>query len=245
VQRVLEKEPSSGDWSQIRTHEPEPRTEEPALASPVAPSPLAPPAAPILPFADPEPYAYAAPEVDDGLAASDLGGIMDIPDIGGFAAVPSYEPDEPQPVPAVAPLVEVQVEEPARSSRTLLFALIVVLILVGIVIFFFLFRRPQAGSPPAEQPAPATRPAAPAVVPQTPAPTPAPSTATKSPGLSQDELERMVKDEMARREQSIRRTKEAEIEKYKKEIERMQAAARKKKEAADAAANEGEPPPQP
>jgi hypothetical protein len=50
---------------------------------------------------------------------------------------------------------------------------------------------------------------------------------------------------MARREASIRRSKEAELEKYKKEIERMQAEARKKKQAADAAANEGEPPPQP
>jgi hypothetical protein len=53
----------------------------------------------------------------------------------------------------------------------------------------------------------------------------------------------MVKEEMARREVAIRRSKEAELEKYKKEIARMQAEARKKKEAADAAANEGDPPP--
>jgi hypothetical protein len=54
----------------------------------------------------------------------------------------------------------------------------------------------------------------------------------------------MVKEEMARREASIRKKKEAELRKYQKELERLQADAKKRKQAADTASSEGEDPPQ-
>ena len=53
----------------------------------------------------------------------------------------------------------------------------------------------------------------------------------------------MVKEEMARREASIRQKKEAELRKYQKELDRLQAEAKKRKQAADAASSEGEDPP--
>ena len=240
VQRVLEEEPSSGDWSQLQA---------PAVIPPVSvvpvPEPVAPPAEPHVPIPIPPPSFSAE---DYGPAAQ----AVDMPDFADFAAdpsFPSFEPSEPEPVAAVAPLGEVHVEEPARSSRRLLYAVIVVLLLVAILTFFFLLRKPRPrplGEPTPAPRAAATRPVAPPASP-TPAPTAAasPGETPKAPGLSQEAIERMVKDEMARREASIRRSKEAELEKYRKEIERMKADARKKKEAADAAANEGEPPPQP
>jgi len=90
-------------------------------------------------------------------------------------------------------------------------------------------------------PAQAPKPAVPTQV-TAPAPTPAPAAA--APALSQEEIEKMVKEEMARREASIRKKKEAELRKYQQELERLQAEAKKRKQAADAAASEGEPPPQ-
>jgi hypothetical protein len=237
VQRVLEEEPASGDWSQSAMLEAEGIPGVPVV--------------PAWPAAVPEPPPIEAfAEVDDG--AEDFGGITGIPSIPGavpdFAAYPDFAapessvPFEPQPVAAVAPVGEIHLEEPARRSRNLLFAAIAVLAVLAVLTFYLLLRRPAPGGSPAVQ-EPSSQPApAPAV--QVPATTPAPAApATKAPGLSQEEIEKMVKAEMAKREASIRRTKEAELEKYRKEIERMQAEARKKKEAADAAANEGEPPP--
>jgi serine/threonine protein kinase/CheY-like chemotaxis protein len=257
VQRVLEEEPASGDWNQLQ----EPAAPIAPIAPATVPEPVAQASMGVAEFTDPTytPHTMDAGNIADIADLADAAdvadadpvpGILDIPDFGDFAAVPSYEsaaPFEPQPVAAVAPLGEVHVEEPARNSRKLLYIVIIALLLVAILTFFLLLRKPSPTRSPAA--APATQPAAPPAeaIPATPAPTPleTPATAVKAPGLSQEEIERMVKEEMARREASIRRSKEAELEKYKKEIARMQAEARKKKEAADAAANEGEPPPQP
>ncbi|HEX3131848.1 MAG TPA: serine/threonine-protein kinase [Thermoanaerobaculia bacterium] len=248
VQRVLDEEPSSGDWSQ--------------LSAPAA-IPVAPVAAPVVAAPEPEPVAPPPPAASvkippPSFSADDYGPAaqaVDMPDFADFAADPSFPsfepaaPSEPEPVAAVAPLGEVHVEEPARSSRRFLYVLIVVLLLAAILMFFFLLRKPRTASPSSGPAAGSgtsvTQPVAPPAAPVAQTPAATPTTATKAPGLSQDEIERMVKEEMGRREAAIRRSKEAELEKYKKEIERMQAAARKKKEAADAAANEGEPPPQP
>ncbi|HEX5719972.1 MAG TPA: hypothetical protein VF179_27705, partial [Thermoanaerobaculia bacterium] len=70
-----------------------------------------------------------------------------------------------------------------------------------------------------------------------------PSAAAAAPALSQEQIEQMVKEEMARREASIRKAKEAELRKYQKELERLQAEAQKRKQAADAASSEGDDPP--
>jgi serine/threonine protein kinase/CheY-like chemotaxis protein len=202
VHKVLEEEPSSGDWSVpaypaavVPPSEPEPVPEEEVWAAPEWPAP-------------PEPVA------------------------------------EPEPVvAAVAPVGEVHVGESAPRSRNLLYMIIAALVLVAILTFLFL-RRP-ASSPPEETPSPAAqapKPAAPAPVPVTaPAPTPAP----KSPALSQEEIQRMVNEEMARREASIRQKKEAELRKVQKELERLQAEAKKRKQAAEAAAAEQDDPPRP
>ena len=119
------------------------------------------------------------------------------------------------------------------------------LLVVAILMFFFLFRKPQPRPSAEPTPAPVAQPVAPpAAMTPTPATAAAPGETPKAPGLSQEQIERMVQEEMARREASIRRSKEAELEKVKKELARMQAEAKKKKEVADAAANEGDPPPQ-
>jgi hypothetical protein len=161
------------------------------------------------------------------------------------APEPAPGPEAPQEqiLAAVAPVGEVHVGESAPRSRNLLYMIIAALIVVAILTFLFL-RRP-APSTPEETPAPAAqapKPAAPAPVQAAaPAPTPAP----KSPALSQEEIEKMVKEEMARREASIRQKKEAELRKYQKELERLQAEAKKRKQAAEAASAEQDDPPRP
>jgi serine/threonine protein kinase/CheY-like chemotaxis protein len=209
VHKVLEEEPSSGDWS------------VPAFALP-AETPEAPPV--------PEPAAYATP----------------IPD---WPADPApYSPAVPETaevreVAAIAPVGEVHVGESAPRSRNLLYILIAALVVAAILFFLFL-RRPSAPRTPAETQAPAAQTKKPAPLPvaaPTPAPTAAPAAA--APGLSQEEIEKMVKEEIARREAAVRASKEAELRKYQKELERLQADAKKRKQAADAAAREGDPPP--
>jgi serine/threonine protein kinase len=207
VHRVLEEEPSSGDWS------------VPAypLAAAEAPAAFAAPAAP-----EPEPEVYAVPD---------------------WPAEPApYAPDVPaaREVAAVAPIGEVHVGESAPRSRNLVYILIAAAIVAAILAFLFL-RRPSAPSIPGAQ-APAVQTRKPAPAPVT-APTPAPTAAPAAAGLSQEEIQRMVNEEMARREAAVRASKEAELRKYQKELERLQAEAKKRKQAADAAAREGEPPP--
>ncbi|HVG09202.1 MAG TPA: protein kinase [Thermoanaerobaculia bacterium] len=197
--------------------------------------------APAYPAAVPPPAAAAAPAPELELELE-----------GSFVAPEWPAPPEPAPEPeplrepilaAVAPMGEVHVGETAPRSRNLLYMIIAALVVVAILTFLFL-RRPAANAPantPAERQAPAAQaPKSPAPVPVA-APVPTPESAA---ALSQDEIEKMVKEEMARREASIRKKKEAELRKYQKELERLQAEAKKKKQAADAAASEGEPPPQ-
>lgn len=203
VHKVLEEEPSSGDWS-----------------VPAFPPPAAVPAPP-------------SPE----------------PEISGAFVAPEWTPEpEPEPavpeVAAVAPVGEVHVGETPPRSRNLLYLMIAALVIIAILTWFLLLRRPAAPAPreeetpaPAAQALPRPAPAVPAVQPAAPAPTPA----AKAPGLSQEEIERMVKEEMARREAAIREKKEAELRKYQRELERLQAEAKKRQQEADAAGDE--PPP--
>ena len=172
------------------------------------------------------------------------------------AASPAAEwPAPPEPAPAaepvvaaVAPMGEVHVGESAPRSRNLLFLMIAALAVVAILTWFLLLRRPAGTQPSAETPAPATqapKPAGsgpPAPVPVD-APAPAPTPAAAAPAFSQEEIEKMVKEEMARREASIRQKKEAELRKVQKELERLQAQAQERKQAADAASAAGDDPP--
>ncbi|MFL5077622.1 MAG: protein kinase domain-containing protein, partial [Microvirga sp.] len=159
---------------------------------------------------------------------------------------PAFEPERHQEpvVAAVAPMGEVHVGESAPRSRKFLYAAIAALILGAILTWLLVLRRPAANRTPAETPSPAAQ------APKRPAPVPAaaaaatPAPAAAAPALSQEEIEKLVKEEMARREASIRQNKEAELRKYQKELDRLQAEAKKRKQAADAAADEGDPPPQ-
>jgi hypothetical protein len=219
VHKVQEEEPASGDWS------------APAYPA-AAPSPepvLAPVSAPVL-------APIPAPDLARELAL-ELEGSFEAPEW----PVPPVLAPEPDPVvAAVAPVGEVHVGESAPRSRNLLYMMIAALIVVAILTFLFL-RRPAPRTPD-ETPAPAAqtpKPAAPMVPATAPAPTP-----ETVPALSQEEIETMVKEEMVRREASIRQKKEAELRKYQKELDRLQAEAKKRKQAAEAASSEGEDPPQ-
>ncbi|HWN41321.1 MAG TPA: protein kinase, partial [Thermoanaerobaculia bacterium] len=218
VHKVLEEEPSSGDWS-----------------------------VPAYPVAAPAPEPVLAPVLAPDLArelALELEGSFEAPE---WPAEP--EPGAEPAVAALAPVGEVHVGESAPRSRNILYMVIVALIVVAALILFL--RRPASNAPGAstETPAPAAqapKPSAPIPVQVTaPAPTPVPKSpsAAAAPALSQEQIEQMVKEEMARREASIRRTKEAELRKYQKELERLQAEAQKRKQAADAASSEGDDPP--
>jgi type IV secretory pathway VirB10-like protein len=157
-----------------------------------------------------------------------------------------------EPLEAVAPVGEFHVEESAPRSRGLLYAVIAALILVAVLTFFFLSRKTGQDAPPAAEPetsasSPAAVPAGTAALPATsttPAPAPA---AAAAPVLSQEDIEKMVKEGTAQLEARIRKQKEAELKKMQKELERIQADARKRAEdtnAADAAEGEDPPPPQ-
>jgi serine/threonine protein kinase len=216
VHKALEEEPASGDWS-VPAY--------PAVVPPaVVPSAVVPSA--------------PAPEVDLGRdLALELEGSFEAPE---WPPAPELAPEPEPALAAVAPMGEVHVGESAPRSRNLLYIMIAAAVVVAILTFLFL-RRP-APSAPAEKPAPAAQAPKPAPAPvQVAAPVPTPETAA---ALSQEEIERMVAEEMARREASIRQKKEAELRKYQKELERLQADAKKRKQAADTASSEGEDPPQ-
>jgi septal ring factor EnvC (AmiA/AmiB activator) len=65
------------------------------------------------------------------------------------------------------------------------------------------------------------------------------------PALSQEQIQKMIEEGTAKQEQEMRRKLDAQERRLRDEIARVQAEARKKREAADAAANEGEPTPPP
>jgi serine/threonine protein kinase/CheY-like chemotaxis protein len=176
-------------------------------------------------------------------------GLAPEPELEGAFEAPEWPAPLEPPIPdipvvaAVAPVGEVHVGESAPRSRNLLYMIIAALILVAILTFLFL-RRPAPNSPdtPDETPTPAAQAPKPAPI-QVAAPPPTPAPAAAVPALSPEEIQEMVNEEMARREASIREKKEAELRKYQKELERLQAEAKKRKQAADAAAAEGEDPP--
>jgi TonB family protein len=124
-------------------------------------------------------------------------------------------------VAAVAPLVEVAVEEEGgRKSRVLLYAAIAALIVVALVTFFFL-NRPKEPAP-AVPPAGATGTGAPGV----PLPeaglaeaTPAPATAS---GAMPADLQAVVDQQLAAKEEEMRHSNEAKL----KDLEKQVAAAK-------------------
>ncbi|HYN22159.1 MAG TPA: protein kinase, partial [Thermoanaerobaculia bacterium] len=224
VQRVLEEEPSSGDWSvapaisAIAEAPSRPVFEEPPMPEPAPPEVYAP--VPPLP--------RSAPPVHPALPAD-----TDI---------------EPRPaVAAVAPIGEVRVGESASRSRNVLYLAIAALVLIAIVTLFLVLRRSGQQPPAGEASTP--RSAAPALrtAPPVPSPVPAatPAPAAAAPALSQEQIQKMIEEGTAKQEQEIRRKLDAQERRLRDEIARVQAETRKKKEAADAAANEGEPTPPP
>jgi TonB family protein len=137
-------------------------------------------------------------------------------------------PSEPEPpVEAVAPLVEVKVEDDGgRRSRTLLYAAIAALVAIAVVTFFLLSRRPAAVPPAGGAPAPApaaTLPAANPVPGQTapqraPAGPPAPAAGQMPP-----DIKAIVDKQLAEKDAELQRQKEAKL----KELEQQVADAKK------------------
>jgi len=223
VQHVLEEEPSSGDWSVA-----------PAISA-IAEAPSR-PAFEELPIAE-SPVRATQPPAHPPQTA--------------FPVHPPHPSDiESRPsVAAVAPIGEVRVGESAPRSRNVLYLAIAALVLVAIVTFLLLLRR-SGQQPPAsevatpQRAAPALR-TVPPVASPVPATTPAPAGATPVPALSQEQIQKMIEEGTAKQEEEIRRKLDAQERRLRDEIARVQAEARKKKEAAGAAANEGEPTPPP
>ena len=143
------------------------------------------------------------------------------------APVVPFLPEPEPPVEAVAPLVEVKVEEDGgRRSRTLLYAAIAALAVIAVVTFFLLSRRP-AGAPPAggaPAPAPATTLPAASPVPGQTAPQqalagpPSPAAAQMPP-----DIKAIVDKQLAEKDAELQRQKEAKL----KELEQQVADAKK------------------
>ncbi|HEV8581692.1 MAG TPA: TonB family protein [Thermoanaerobaculia bacterium] len=160
-------------------------------------------------------------------------------------------PAEPaEPVEAVAPLVDVAVEEEGgRKSRTLLYAAIAALIVVAVVTFFLLNRRREAApapppngasstgtpvqtAPPA--PPPAAVPAAGEVGTQQPSETPAAPTAAMPA-----DLQALVDKQLAAKEEELRRKNEEKLKELEKQLAANKTAPSQPAPAAQA------PPPEP
>ena len=182
---------------------------EPAQVTPAAPASPAPPAitaerlpeAPVLPFPLPEPAPPAPPD-------------------------PAVT--EPEPVvEALAPVSEVRIEEGGRRSVGLLAAAIGGLIVLG-TLAWFLFGRSRADAP-ADQPPAAEAPASPVPPPAAPAAsTPTAETAPAEPGAAAPNapnVAAIVDQEVARREQELRRQLEEQQRKLERELAQAKAAS--------------------
>ena len=162
------------------------------------------------------------------------------------APFPSFEPEPAEAVAAVAPIGEVRVEEgTGRRSRVLLYAAIVVLILV-VVFTLFVLNRPRGGAGNGEAPAPQTGPGpaaqAPAgPAPQLPAQVPvAPTAPQANPGgAAPVDMQGLVNEELAKREEELRR----QYEERQKKIEQQLAAKGAKEGTPAPAAVEARPAP--
>ncbi len=135
-----------------------------------------------------------------------------------------------EPVEAVAPLVEVKVEEEGRRSRTLLYAAIAALLVVAVVTFFLLNRRREAAPAPAAE-ASTGAPAAPR-----PAASPAPAQAVP-PGLPAaqanagaqmpPDVKALVEKQLAEKQAEYQRQQEEKRLKELKDLEKQVADAKK------------------
>jgi TonB family protein len=135
-------------------------------------------------------------------------------------------PEEPgEPVAAVAPLVEVAVEEPGGSrSRTLLYAAIAALIVVAVVTFFALNRRRGAAAAPPPAEASTGTPAAPLAAanpapgspgqaaPQGAAPGQVPAAAMPA------DVKAIVDKQLAEKEQELRRRNEEKLKQLQQQV---------------------------
>ncbi|HKI03987.1 MAG TPA: TonB family protein [Thermoanaerobaculia bacterium] len=135
-------------------------------------------------------------------------------------AVPFPAGPEPQ-VEAVAPLVEVAVEEEGgRKSRTLLYAAIAALIVVALLTFFY-FNRPKDAAPPAAGAVTTGTPAVPLPVDPAAVDAGSPPPAAAAGAMPTD-LQAMVDQQLAAQEQEMRRKNEDKL----KELEKQVAAAK-------------------
>jgi len=126
-----------------------------------------------------------------------------------------------EPVEAVAPLVEVAVEEDGgRKSRTLLYAAIAALLAVAVVTFFLLSRRPAA-PPPAAAGTATPAPAAP--LPAANAANPAPQTAPAKPAAQNaaampPDVKAIVDKQLAEKEAEYKRQQEETLKQLQKQV---------------------------
>jgi TonB family protein len=152
------------------------------------------------------------------------------------------------PIEAVAPLMEVAVEEGGRKSRTLLYAAIAALIVVAVLTFLFLNRRkesapaPQSAGPsaapaaslPVANPAPNLAPPPASVAETTPAP-------AGPPSAMPADVKALVDQQLATKEEEMRRR----LEQQQKDLEKQLAEAKAKGQPSPAgpAANPVQQPP--
>ena len=123
---------------------------------------------------------------------------------------------EPTPVPAVAPLGQVRVEETGKRGRGLLYAAIAVLLLAVVLTLLFLGRR-FTGPIQQQPPAPGATPSSTA-----PTGTPAPAGAAASTGAPVD-LNAMVGQELKKKQEELQKQQDAKV----KELEKQIADAKK------------------
>ncbi|HEV2852492.1 MAG TPA: TonB family protein [Thermoanaerobaculia bacterium] len=208
-----------------RVLEPEPERIEPAV-----------PPAPAAPATDawtPEPDAAS-----DGPAMPAMSGMPVMSAMSatsGTSAAPTPMPDGPAPqFEAVAPLVrDVTVEEESgRKSRTLLYAAIAAAVVIAILTFFFLHGRRDASpaAPPAGAatpqtpgaPLPSANPAAAALGAAAPDGRTAPAPAAKSAAGMPSDLQAIVDQQLAAKEEEMRRKNEEKL----KDLEKQLAASK-------------------
>jgi TonB family protein len=164
------------------------------------------------------------------------------------SARPEPEPPaEMAPVAAVAPIGEVLVEEETgRKSRSLLYAAIAALIVVAVLTFLFLnSRRKAGGEAPESAPAQSQGPAA-----ATPGPGTAVLPAAQAPGgsaapapVDMSSLAGRLDEQLAKREEELRRKLEAEEARLKKELEKSQKESKPDSAVPAPQAAPPEPPP--
>lgn len=149
-------------------------------------------------------------------------------------------PMEMAPVAAVAPVGVVHVEEPGgRRSRLFLFIAIGVLLVAAIVTFFLVRGRRSGGEtapPPVQQPASQPAGTAPAPAPQVPpGTTPAeaqPAPVQAAPAGETVDVQAILKEQLAKKEQELRRKYEAQAEQLERELAKAQKEAKAREEAA-------------